>query len=245
MIKKWVIPDIHGCAKTLSTLIENQIKPNKNDHLIFLGDYIDRGPDSKGVIDYIMNLERNEYNVTALLGNHEDYCVRAYDEDIKNKGFLGFRRKTKIQQEWEMYGGLQALQSFDVEWPKDIPEKYIDWMRNRDYFIEVDDFIIVHAGLNFKKDDPFSDKRAMIWIRDFKVDKDKIFNKKVVHGHVPVSLEFIEISLNNPDYKFIDLDNGVYFNDRAGYGNLVALELTEMKYTIQSLMDEVSYRQPR
>jgi len=85
----------------------------------------------------------------------------------------------------------------------------------------------------------------MIWIRDFKVDKDKIFNKKVVHGHVPVSLEFIEISLNNPDYKFIDLDNGVYFNDRAGYGNLVALELTEMKYTIQSLMDEVSYRQPR
>ena len=245
MIKKWVIPDIHGCAKTLSTLIENQIKPNKNDHLIFLGDYIDRGPDSKGVIDYIMNLERNEYNVTALLGNHEDYCVRAYDDDIKNKGFLGFRRKTKIQQEWEMYGGLQALQSFDVEWPKDIPEKYIDWMRNRDYFIEVDDFIIVHAGLNFKKDDPFSDKRAMIWIRDFKVDKDKIFNKKVVHGHVPVSLEFIEISLNNPDYKFIDLDNGVYFNDRAGYGNLVALELTEMKYTIQSLMDEVSYRQPR
>jgi len=132
MIKKWVIPDIHGCAKTLSTLIENQIKPHKNDHLIFLGDYIDRGPDSKGVIDYIMNLERNEYNVTALLGNHEDYCVRAYDEDIKNKGFLGFRRKTKIQQEWEMYGGLQALQSFDVEWPKDIQEKYIDWMRNRD-----------------------------------------------------------------------------------------------------------------
>jgi len=245
MIKKWVIPDIHGCAKTLSTLIENQIKPNKNDHLIFLGDYIDRGPDSKGVIDYIMELERNEYNVSALMGNHEDYCIRAYDEDVKNKGFLGFRRKTKIQQEWEMYGGIQALQSFDVEWPKDIPGIYIDWMRNRDYFIEVDDFIIVHAGLNFKKDDPFSDKRAMIWIRDFKVDKDKIFNKKVIHGHVPVSLEFIEISLNNPDYKFIDLDNGVYFNDRAGYGNLVALELTEMKYTIQSLMDEVSYRQPR
>ena len=245
MIKKWVIPDIHGCAKTLSTLIENQIKPNKNDHLIFLGDYIDRGPDSKGVIDYIMNLQQNEYNVTALLGNHEDYCIRAYNADIKNKGFLGFRRKTKIQQEWEVYGGIQALDSFDVEWPRDIPEKYIDWMLSLDYFIEVDDFIIVHAGLNFKKDDPFSDKRAMIWIRDFKVDNDKIPNKKVIHGHVPVNLEFIDVSLNNPDYSFIDLDNGVYFNDRAGYGNLVALELTEMKYTIQSLMDEVSYRQPR
>ena len=245
MIKKWVIPDIHGCVKTLSTLIENQIKPNKYDHLIFLGDYIDRGPDSKGVIDYIMDMQRNDYNITVLMGNHEDYCIRAYNEDKKNKGFLGFRRKTKIQQEWETYGGIQALNSFDIEWPKDIPEKYIDWMQNLKYFTEVDDFIIVHAGLNFKNDDPFSDKRAMIWIRDFKVDKDKIPNKKVIHGHVPVSLEFIELSLSSRDYKFIDLDNGIYFNDRAGYGNLIALELTEMKYVIQSLMDEVSYRQPR
>ncbi len=245
MIKKWVIPDIHGCFLTLKALIENQIKPNKNDHLIFLGDYIDRGPDSKGVIDYIMELQKNNYNITALMGNHEDYCIRAYDEDVKNKGFLGFRKKTKIQREWEMYGGIQALDSFDVEWPKDIPEKYIEWMRNLDYYTEVDNYIIVHAGLNFKEDDPFKDKRAMIWIRDFKVDMNKISNKKVIHGHVPVNLEFIELSLKTPDYKFIDLDNGVYFNDRAGYGNLVALELTEMKYTIQSLMDDITYRQPR
>lgn len=245
MIKKWVIPDIHGCFLTLKTLIENQIKPNKNDHLIFLGDYIDRGPNSKAVIDYIMELQRNEYNITPLMGNHEDYCLRAYNEDSKNKGFLGFRKKTKIQQEWEVYGGKQALESFDVEWPKDIPEKYINWMRNLDYYTEVDEFIIVHAGLNFKNDDPFDDKRAMIWIRDFKVDQAKISNRKVIHGHVPVSLEFIELSINNPDYKFMDLDNGVYFNDRAGYGNLVALELTEMKFTFQSLMDDITYRHKR
>ncbi|MBC8320560.1 MAG: serine/threonine protein phosphatase [Bacteroidetes bacterium] len=245
MIKKWVIPDIHGCVDTLKILMENQIKPNKNDHLIFLGDYIDRGPDSKGVIDYIMEMQRNEYHITALLGNHEDYCVKAFDEDVKHKGFLGFRAKTKIQREWEIYGGAEALQSFDAESPKDIPEKYIEWMRNLDYYTEVDNFIIVHAGLNFKEDNPFSDKRAMIWIRDFKVDPDKISNKKVIHGHVPVNLEFIDLSINNPDYRFIDLDNGVYFNDRAGYGNLIALELTEMKYAIQSLMDDVTYRQQR
>ena len=245
MIKKWVIPDIHGCFLTLKALIENQIKPNKNDHLIFLGDYIDRGPDSKGVIDYIMELQKNNYNITALMGNHEDYCIRAYDEDVKNKGFLGFRKKTKIQREWEMYGGIQALDSFDVEWPKDIPEVYINWVRNLDYYTEVDDYIIVHAGLNFKEDDPFKDKRAMIWIRDFKVDIEKINNKKVIHGHVPVNLEFIDLSLVSSDYKFIALDNGVYYTGKAGYGNLVALELTEMKYTIQSLMDDITYRQPR
>jgi len=245
MIKKWVIPDIHGCVLTLKTLIETQIKPNKNDHLIFLGDYIDRGPDSQGVIDYIMDMQKNDFNITALMGNHEDYCVRAYDEDVKNKGFLGFRRKTRIQQEWELYGGIQALDSFNIEWPKEIPKKYIEWMRNLDYYTQVDDFIIVHAGLNFKEGDPFKDKRAMIWIRDFQVDIEKINNKKVIHGHVPVNLEFIELSLTSPDYKFIDLDNGVYYTGKAGYGNLVALELTEMKYKVQSLMDDITYRQPR
>lgn len=242
MIKKWVIPDIHGCVRTLKTLIENQIKPNKNDHLIFLGDYIDRGPDSKGVIDYIMDLEKNNYNITALKGNHEDYCVRAYDEDKKKKSFLGIRPKTRIQKEWEMHGGMQTLDSFRAEWPRDIDEKYINWMRNLPYYIEVDNFIIVHAGLNFKEEDPFTDTQSMMWIRDFVVDQEKIGGKRVIHGHVPVNLEFIDLSLNNNGYKFIDLDNGIYFDDRAGYGNLIALELNDMKYTIQSLMDEVSYR---
>lgn len=242
MIKKWVIPDIHGCVRTVKTLIENQIKPNKNDQLIFIGDYIDRGPDSKGVIDYIMSLQENDYNVVALMGNHEDYCVRAYEEDKKHRGFLGFRSKSRVQKEWEVHGGIQTMESFDATSPKDIPEKYINWMKSLPYFIEVDNFVIVHAGLNFNVEDPFSDKRSMIWIRDFKVDKEKINNKKVIHGHVPVNLEFIDLSIDNPDYKFIDLDNGVYFDDRAGYGNLLALELGTMKYTIQSLMDEVAYR---
>jgi len=242
MIKKWVIADIHGCEKTLRTLIENQIKPNKNDHLIFLGDYIDRGPDSKGVIDFIMNLQSNDYTVTALMGNHEDYCVRAFEEDKKHRSFFGFRSKSKIQKEWEMHGGVQTMESFDAESPKDIPSKYIDWMRELPYFVEVDDFIIVHAGLHFKVADPMADKRSMLWIRDFKVDRQRIANKKIIHGHVPVNLEFIDLSINNPDYNFIDLDNGIYFDDRAGYGNLLALELGTMKYTIQSLMDEVKYR---
>ncbi len=245
MIKKWVIPDIHGCFQTLKVLIEHQIKPNKNDQLIFLGDYIDRGPKSKQVIDYIMKMQQEEYNITALMGNHEDYCVRAHDEDAAKSSFFGIRKKTKIQKEWEVYGGKEAMESFRVNWPKDIPQKYIEWMRNLKYYVVVDNFVIVHAGLNFKKDDPFTDERSMIWIRDFKVDSSKISNRKVIHGHVPVNLEFIELALNNTEYKFMPLDNGVYFNSRPGYGNLVALELTEMKYTIQSLMDEVVYSHPR
>lgn len=242
MKKQWVIPDIHGCLQTLKVLIEHQIKPNKNDHLYFLGDYIDRGPDSKGVIDYIMELQENDYTITTLMGNHEDYCISAYESDKKIKGFLGMRPKGRIQKEWEHHGGLQTLNSFNSESPRDIPEKYMEWMRKLTYFVELDDFIIVHAGLNFSNDDPFEDKRAMIWIRDFKVDAARIGHKKIIHGHVPVSLELIDLSVVTPSYKFIDLDNGVYFQSRAGYGNLVALELTEMKYVVQSLMDDIDFQ---
>ena len=64
MRKHWVIPDIHGCARTLHALIEDNIKPTKHDELYFLGDYIDRGPDSKGVID--MCVKNENYNFIDL-----------------------------------------------------------------------------------------------------------------------------------------------------------------------------------
>lgn len=236
-----MIPDIHGCLLTLKTLIEFQIRPEKTDELIFLGDYIDRGPDSKGVLDYVMNLEKEGYRVTALMGNHEDYCLTAWEEDQDAKSFLGIRPKTKTQREWEIYGGRQMLESFDAERPRDIPESYINWMKKLHYYVERDNFIIVHAGLNFEEEDPFEDKFSMIWIREFEIIPEKIGNKKIIHGHVPVNLEYIDMAVNVPDSKFIDLDNGIYFSNRAGYGNLVALELTSNEYVVQSLMDEVSY----
>lgn len=241
MNKIWVIPDIHGCVLTLKTLIENQIEPGKKDKLIFLGDYIDRGPDSKGVIDYIMGMEEQGYDITTLMGNHEDYCITAWEDDQDSKSFLGIRPKTKTQKEWEIYGGTQALESFEVEHARDIPQRYIDWMKKLDYYVEVGDFIVVHAGFNFALDDPFEDRFSMIWIREFTVDPKKIHNKTIIHGHVPVNLEYIDMAVKAKDSRVIDLDNGIYFSRMPGYGNLVALELTGMEYTVQSVMDEVTF----
>ncbi len=242
MTKTWIIPDIHGCAQTLAMLLEQLIKPNKNDHLIFLGDYIDRGPDSRGVLKQIMELQKNDYKITALIGNHEDYAIKAWDEDKKKKGFLGLHFKSKIQKEWEVFGGIQTLESFDAYRPSDIPKKYIEWMRGLDYWVELEDFFVVHAGFNFKADNPFEDKRSMLWVRDYVVVPEKIKNKRVIHGHVPVNLEFIDLSLKNNSYKFIDLDNGVYMARKAGYGNLLALEVNSMEYVAQPLIDEVTYK---
>ena len=79
MRRQWVIPDIHGCSKTLKALIGEQIRPTRNDWFYFLGDYIDRGPDARGVIDFIIQLEADGFNVRRLRGNHEDFLLKVYD----------------------------------------------------------------------------------------------------------------------------------------------------------------------
>lgn len=234
MKKYWVIPDIHGCAKTLRALIEEKIKPTKHDELYFLGDYIDRGPDSKGVIDYIMHLQKEEYNLRLLMGNHEDFCLKAIEEEKKTIKFLGIKQKNKIRLEWENHGASNTFSNFNIRSLKEFPEIYIQWIKNLEYFIETENFIIVHAGLNFRIQNPFKDKHAMLWIRDYKIRPEKINNKKIIHGHVPVSLEFINMCIKTKMYNFIDLDNGVYMDNREGFGNLVALELNSMEIAIQN-----------
>jgi len=237
MREHWVIPDIHGCAKTLRALIEDMIKPSKHDWLYFLGDYIDRGPSSKEVIDYLMFLQQEDYNLRLLIGNHEDYLLQSCKDEHNLKSVLGIKQKNRRKKEWLFHGGKQTLESFNVFDLKQFPKEYLDWMNNLEYYIELDKYILVHAGFNFRIDDPFDDKESMLWVREFEVDSKKINKKRVVHGHVPVSLEFIDLSLRNKSYKFIDLDNGCYMTKREGYGNLLALELNSLEYKVQPNLD--------
>ena len=231
MERKWIIPDIHGCVKTLKYMIEENIQLSKDDSLYFLGDYIDRGPDSKGVLDYIMNLQQNGYVVHYLMGNHEKYCIDAWEQD-QHRWFC----RSIAEKEWEKHGGFKTLKSFGVKRPRNIDERYINWMKNAEYYIELDNYILVHAGMNFNIINPFDDIMSMIWIRDFKVEKSKIGEKALIHGHVPVDISLISIFLESESYGFIVLDNGVYFN-KSGFGNLTALELNTKKLLVQPNID--------
>jgi serine/threonine protein phosphatase 1 len=237
MVKKWVIPDIHGCNRSLRSLFETQIVPSKSDRIYFLGDFVDRGPDSKGVLDYLMGMEKQGYNITALKGNHEEFFVKAYDEEKEIKSFLFFKQANKSKIQWLKHGGAEALQSFGTDNLLDVPEHYIEWMRNLPLYHEMDKFVLVHAGLNFDIPDPFEDTQTMLWVREFKVRSYKIDFRKVIHGHVPVSLDFIDLTVKSSGYPFIDLDNGCYMNNRAGFGNLLALELGSMELKIQPNID--------
>jgi serine/threonine protein phosphatase 1 len=231
MKNRWVIPDVHGHIITLKSMVEDRIALSKDDSLYFLGDYIDRGPDSRGVIDYIINLQDSGYDVNCIRGNHEDYCIRAWEDDQKR-----FLFRSPIEKDWRKNGGNRTLESFGAKRPRDISKFYIDWMKNTKHFIELEDYILVHAGLNFKIDNPFEDTRSMMWIRDFKVDKNKIAGKKVIHGHVPVEMTLIDLFRNN-NYDFISLDNGIYYTNKDGFGNLLAFNLDTKEIIIQPNID--------
>lgn len=231
MKNRWVIPDVHGHLATLKSMVKDRIALSKDDSLYFLGDYIDRGPESKGVIDFIINLQDSGYGINYIRGNHEDYCIRAWETDQKR-----FLFRSDIEKDWRKNGGNRTLESFGAKRPRDISKFYIDWMKNAKYFIELEDYILVHAGMNFKIDNPFEDTRSMMWIRDFKVDKNKIAGKKIIHGHVPVEMTLIDLFRNN-NYDFISLDNGIYYDNREGFGNLLALNLDTKEIVIQPNID--------
>jgi serine/threonine protein phosphatase 1 len=237
-MRTWVIPDVHGCLITLRTLVEDLIGLKDEDTLIFLGDVIDRGPASKGVIDYIMKLGKNGVKTHVIKGNHEEYMGKVFREEQSKSGFrkmLGL--KSGDYKDWLLYGGDTTLQSFNAFTVTAIPEMYIEWIESLEYYIKWKNFLIVHAGFNFEIDDIFSDTQSMMWIREYKIDPVKLGHRKIIHGHVPVTLDFIHQSIVSNSFNFIDLDNGVYLTDKPGFGNLLALELNTMELLVQPNLD--------
>lgn len=236
-MRTWVIPDVHGCLLTLRALVEELIGLRKDDTLIFLGDIIDRGPASKGVIDYIMKLDKSGIHTTVIRGNHEAYMAKVYrEEQAKSKLRSMFGLKTATFREWMQHGGEESMSSFDATAIKQIPLRYIEWIESLPYYLPWKNFLIVHAGFNFEIEDIFSDTESMMWIREYKIDAAKLGKRKIIHGHVPVTLDFINQCIVSDAFQFIDLDNGVYL-DKPGYGNLLALELNSMELLVQPNID--------
>ena len=224
-MKKYAISDIHGCNITLHALLE-KLNLQPEDELYFLGDYIDRGPNSKGVIDTILDLKAQGFKVECLIGNHEDAMLKS-------------RFDYSIRSNWiSTWGGKEALQSFDA-WLDKIPDKYWDFMENLKPYLEVDDYILVHAGLNFRAKEPFEDEYSMMWIRDWygKIDYKWLGRRMVIHGHTPTKKQDIEAmaaAVNSS--HFLDIDAGCFC-----YGWLCAFELTEQKLIFQECLDEVMF----
>lgn len=163
--------------------------------------------------------------------------MQAYEEAFVAKRRL-FGKKYVVRKEWFLHGGKDTLKSFGTKDVKKVPEKYIKWMKNLPLYVEVGEFIIVHAGLNFRIKNPFDDTHSMLWAKEFTVKPEKINNRVVLHGHTPVSHEFILETIENSKEGFIDLDNGVYMPFRNGFGNLMAFELNSRDLIVQPNIDQ-------
>lgn len=222
MKNRYVISDIHGCFKTLNALLFDKLKITRDDEIYFIGDYVDRGPNSKAVLDLLMDLEIEGYNVFFTRGNHEQMM-------------LDSMKSLSDMELWVLNGCNETLNSFGVFDTIDIPIKYMNFINKMPNYLELDDYILVHAGLNFDLDNPFEDTTSMLWIRNSIVIKEKIKNKKLIVGHTPKTLEEIENSLKTDK---IMIDGGCcYYHRYSNLGNLVALNLDTLELTVQKNID--------
>jgi serine/threonine protein phosphatase 1 len=194
------------------------------------GDFIDRGPDSRGVIDTIIQLLKDGFDIRPIRGNHEEMMLLAIQSEVF-EDMLG----------WMENGGTQTLMSYGVDHPNDIPREHLRFMEEIPYYRMTEQYMFVHAGLDFSLDDPLSiaGRVAMIWTRDTEVNSRMIGGRTLVTGHMTQSLDAIKKSLST---KHMLIDNGCYLGSAfaaEGKGNLVAVNLDTREVIVQPNIDEV------
>ena len=186
----YAIGDIHGRLDLLDTLLamieRDEAKRGPADtQLVFLGDLIDRGPDSAGVVDRLIALAA-ERPARFILGNHEEVFLRVLGGDLET-----LRMFVRI-------GGRETILSYGVEasayerasYPElvaliqaAVPAAHVAFLDSFENSVEIGDYAFVHAGM--RPGVPMAGQRAsdMRWIRNSFLDRDWEFGKMVVHGH--------------------------------------------------------------
>ncbi len=213
----FVLSDIHGQASELKLLL-NKLPIQKNTCFIFLGDYIDRGPDSKEVIDIIINLKKS-HSVVTLMGNHESMFISFLeDPESSDSGSFIFN------------GGGATLASYQSEAQDGtylIPHEHIAFFNNLSLYFEHKDYFFVHAGLpdvSIRELDNERDRHDLLWIRRSFFNSDFVWEKHIIHGHTPGR----DVVVNE---KRTCIDTGCCFDNK-----LSALHLSNKKiYSISRL----------
>jgi serine/threonine protein phosphatase 1 len=212
----FVVGDIHGCLTELRYLLEG-LPLESGDRLVFLGDYVDRGPDSKGVVSCLIELQKNpSYDSIFLKGNHEDMFL----------SYLGLPG-----QHGDMFlinGGKVTLESYGLSTntnPKElvsqIPPPHLDFYQDlRNYYV-AEPFLCVHAGVHPMKSLEEQTESEMFWIRNQFIYRSHMLPYVVLFGHTPQSDVFYDLP-----YK-IGLDTGLV------YGNKLTCFETEEKVLYQ------------
>ena len=169
-MRRYVIGDIHGCAKALRSMIE-AIEPQAGDELVFLGDYIDRGPNSRDVIEQLIELQ-SRCRVVCLRGNHEIMLGGVLFSGLDPSLWIGSGGKATIAS----YGG-------DIQ---KMPEHHRNFLKSLRRFYETKDTIFVHASYESHLPMDRQDDSMLYWSHlSWLLPAPHISGKRVFVGHTP------------------------------------------------------------
>ena len=202
------VGDIHGCSRTLKALLK-ALSPGPEDHLVFLGDYVDRGPDTRGVIHQLIALS-SQVKCTFLRGNHEQAML----------DWLSGKKGTH----WLYFGGEETRQSYVQGGTMEMPATHLSFLQSTTLYLETAEFFFVHAGLHpdctVQENIRRADAEVFLRYRGHLRVAVPLWEKCVVFGHTPYS----EPILTD---RMIGIDTGCVFPERLGQGRLTAIRLPE------------------
>jgi serine/threonine protein phosphatase 1 len=209
----YAVGDIHGChdllVSLLGKILSDAARSTAKPEIVFLGDYIDRGPDSSEVIVRLLDLQRT-VSSHFVRGNHD-------------QALLDFLALPSTYREWERFGAGATLLSYGVQPPQShelpsliaardrlaraLPAAHLRFLHALQPSVTIGDYIFVHAGI--RPDVPLSNQSLhdLMWIRDEFLESSSNHGKIVVHGHTPVA---------EPDCRQnrIGIDTGAYSTGR-------------------------------
>jgi serine/threonine protein phosphatase 1 len=192
----YAVGDIHGSLDKLQRLMAScqQHAAGRPATFVFLGDYIDRGPQSSGVIAYLLDLQsRLGERLIALKGNHEAMALGAIDG-------------TGPLRLWFAQGGVATLESYGNARPSELPREHVDWMRRLRLSYDDGRRFFVHAGVDPGKPLAAQDAADLLWIREPFLSYRRDYGRLIVHGHTPVTTGAPDLRNNR-----LNLDTGAVF----------------------------------
>ena len=227
-MRTFIIGDIHGCYKELNQLYTYLVEKvgflPKEDKIIFLGDYVDRGPDCKSVIDLCLQIKKTCAHTVFLKGNHEDMLLAfldlggqygdAYMMNGGGKFFASYKGPDgKLPLDYDIKSGMSKYNILQA-----LPKEHLDFLLNLELIHIQDKYIAVHAGIDPDMTLAQQTPNVLLWIRDYFYSQIvvKPIGKLIIHGHTPVE----KVCFDLPHR--IMLDTGCVFD-----GRLSCLELNE------------------
>jgi len=172
----YAIGDVHGCIDKLMRLLERCLRHggDRPSRFVFVGDYIDRGPDSRAVIELLIDLQKDmPGEVIALRGNHEAMMLEAV--------------RTGDATLWRLNGAGQTLASYGIAHPAEMPPEHVDWAASLPLSFDDGRRYFVHAGVNPALPLARQTEHDQLWIREPFLSHPREYGRLIVHGHTPLT----------------------------------------------------------